>query len=272
MQQLSKIGIGVITHNRTHLFRKCISSVPEVDHLVVVNDGEPYPASVYPSRVAELIQHRRNEGVGRSKNDALRYLLNAGCSDIFLVEDDIRIVDPHICQAYVRASRRTGIRHFNFAYHGFENRLPQGTPAPPRKTITYDNGVVIGLHRNILGAFQYFTHDVLRDCGLMDPLFINMFEHVEHTYRIIQHGFHPPFWWFADLSESDRCFEDLDPNHELSTIRSERLSYRFRLRISDMYFAIKHSSYLANIKDVDEDVVDRALANIQSKFGNSGAG
>jgi hypothetical protein len=103
----------------------------------------------------------------------------------------------------------------------------------------------------------------------MDPLFRNMFEHLEHTYRIIQHGFHPPFWWFADLNDSNRYFVDLDPNHESSTIRSSKLSYRFRLRISDMYFAIKHSSFVIDVKDVGEEEVERVLADIKKKYGRN---
>ncbi len=242
--------------------------MPDAEALVIVNDGESYPSSLYPSRVNEIIQHRRNRGVGHSKNEALKWLLRAGCTEIFLIEDDIKIVNPEICREYIRASRRSGIRHFNFAYHGFENRSTDGNPVQPRKVVKYDNGVIVGLHRNILVAFQYFTNYVLLECGLMDPMFVNMFEHVEHTFRIIKHGFHPPFWWFADLSESHRFIEDLDPKHENSTIRSTRLSYRFRMKMSDVYFAMKHSTFLRNVKDVGEEGVNRALVNIEDKHGN----
>lgn len=262
-----KIGVGIITCNRIDFFRECLAGVPDTDILVVVNDGEPYPTATYPSRVTKVIQHRTNKGVGRSKNDALRWLLKAGCSDYFIVEDDIRIINPNVCQEYIRASRRSGIRHFNFAYHGFENKSSDGHLLPPRKIIDYGTDVSIALHHHILGAFQYFTDDVLRECGLMDPCFRNMIEHVEHTYRIIQHGFHPPFWWFADLFESNRFFHDLDPNHKLSTIRSRKLPYRIRMRLSELYFALKHGSTVMHIRDASEQEVDAALFVLKQKFG-----
>ena len=265
-QKKEKIGVGVITYNRFGLFRECIAGIPEVDVIVVVNDGDPYPSTVYPSRVTKVIQHRTNLGVGRSKNDAMKSLLEAGCSHIFLSEDDVKIINPNICQEYIRASKLSGIRHFNFAYHGYENKSSKGLPLPPRKIIEDEDGVSIGLHRHILGAFQYFTEDVLRQCGLMDPMYKNMFEHIDHTFRIIQHGFHPPFWWFADLLESYRFIDDLDPKHEQSTIRTPKISYKIQMRLTDMYFAMKNGSFIMKVKDVGEQEVECNLASIKQKY------
>jgi hypothetical protein len=36
----------------------------------VVNDGDPYDSSLYPSSVKEVIQHTKNKSVGVSKNEA----------------------------------------------------------------------------------------------------------------------------------------------------------------------------------------------------------
>ncbi len=91
-----RIGVGVITYNRVPLFIQCVKSIPAVDRLIVVNDGNPYEETIYPSTVTKVIQHRKNRGVGISKNDALRYLMNEGCEHIFLCEDDIRIKNEKI--------------------------------------------------------------------------------------------------------------------------------------------------------------------------------
>ena len=92
-----KIGIGFITCNAVNKFKQSILTVPEVDHLVIVNDGFPYDADVYPTR-AIVIQHDKNYSVGKSKNDALKKLYELGCEHIFLMEDDVLIKNPAIIQ------------------------------------------------------------------------------------------------------------------------------------------------------------------------------
>ena len=261
-----KVGIGVITRNRSALFRECINGVPEADVIVVVNDGDAYPATFYPTRVSKVVQHRKNVGVGRSKNDALRILLRHGCSHIFLCEDDIRIHDPDLCRRYIRASEKTGICHFNFGYHGPRNKLSDGTPHP-RKVVDYGNGVRIGLNYHLVGAFSYFRSDILRTIGLFDPLYRNMLEHIDHTYRIIREGFHPPFWWFADLADSWRSIDDLDPDLSMTTIKNSRWTTFASFRMSNFYFCLKHGSYVQNLPDVGEEQVKRSLKNIELKNG-----
>src|SRR5262245_44911890 len=100
-----KVGIGIITYNRVQFFRECIQSLPEVDVIVVVNDGDPYPYNIYPSRVAKIIQNTTNKGVGRSKNAALKFLLETGCKHIFLCEDDMKIIDSELCKRYIQAAK-----------------------------------------------------------------------------------------------------------------------------------------------------------------------
>lgn len=263
--QHEKIGIGVLTFNRPALFRECISGIPEVDITVIVNDGDAYPATLYPSRINKVIQHKRNLGVGRSKNEALRFLLNAGCSDIFLCEDDMRIVEPNLCKEYVRAANRTGILHFNFAFHGPRNKSLTGIPVS-RKIVDYGDGIRVSLNRHSVGALSYYRREVLIACGFIDPLFRNMLDHVDHTYRIIREGFHPPFWWFADLAESWRMIDDLDPDLAKSTMRYDKWSTLGSFHLSNLYFFLKYGSFVQNVPDSGEEEVDKVLRELERQI------
>src|SRR3989304_3897995 len=131
-----KIGIGVITFNRQEMFRSCINSIPKVDSIVVINDGRPYENIVYPQTGITLIQHKKNKGIAKSKNDALRYLLSQGCKHIFLCEDDIAIANPNVINDYIIASEISGIFHFNYGFHGRWNKTSNGFPNQ-RKTVNY---------------------------------------------------------------------------------------------------------------------------------------
>ena len=83
---MSKIGLGIVTCNREDFYVNCLNHVPIdiVDVLVTVNDG-----AEYNTKSDNFIQHETNKGVGISKNDALKFLLEKECTHLFLIEDDI---------------------------------------------------------------------------------------------------------------------------------------------------------------------------------------
>jgi len=116
-----KIGLGVVTCNKPERLLQSGKTIPDVDELVIVNDGKAYVDEVYPQN-AELIQHEKNMCVGVSKNDAMRYLIQAGCEHIFLMEDDVLIKNPGVFEAYIKAAEVSGIWHMNYALQGPANR------------------------------------------------------------------------------------------------------------------------------------------------------
>ncbi|NUN71130.1 MAG: glycosyltransferase subfamily GT2 protein [Bacteroidetes bacterium] len=223
-----KIGIGVITCNRLELFRRCIASIPAVDMVVVVNDGDPYAEGAYPSHVHKVIQHPKRSGVASAKNDAFRALLEAGCDHLFLCEDDIEIVSADILHDYIRAARTSGIEHFNYAFHGPMNNPDLRPDALGPLCATYPDGVAIKFYRHPIGAFSYFSRNALETAGLFDLRFRNFHDHTDHTMQIIKAGLHPPYGWFADIAESRSKLNDLDPQLHKSTSNRRKLSYTLK--------------------------------------------
>lgn len=213
-----KIGLGIVTYKRPEYFKKIFSSVPlgVVDEIVVVNDGTPYDQKID----VPLIQHETNKGVGISKNDAFRHLLNKGCDYIFLMEDDIIIKNPEVFQAYIDAYKKTGIHHFNYSQHGLMNKYPNTNTPAPRNIVEYSKDTQIALYMHCVGAFCFYTRKCLEEIGLIDEAFYNASEHLEHTFRIINANMHPPFWWFADLKNSNSYLADIPWTRESSTISS----------------------------------------------------
>lgn len=219
----NKIGIGIITCDRIGFFKKAISSIPKVDCVVVVNDGKPYNNDQYPSGV-EIIQHDYNMSVGVSKNDAIRYLMDQDCDHIFIMEDDVEIINQNVCDEYIKTARSSGIWHLNYGLHGFYNRNKEGKPIT--KYVSDINGVKVSLYHNILGAWSYYYRGIIKHCGLMDERYHNAWEHVDHTYYIIQKGLHPPFWYFADIYQSENYISDIQENFGGSKIRSNNKSWQ----------------------------------------------
>ena len=126
------------------------------------------------------------------------------------------IKDATVFDKYIEAYKASGIHHFNYGPGSPFNRkqtiqnfdlhnrhlLDQHSEPNPKLIIEYNKGVKVALYEHTVAMFSFFTCEVLEKVGYIDEDFYNAWEHVDHTYRIIKAGYHPPFWWFADIANS----------------------------------------------------------------------
>lgn len=223
MFQDYKIGIGIVTCNRSTMLKNLIKSLELSlgDEYIVVNDGDSDESWVESyDYVYELGEKR---GVGAAKNIALQHLLNKKCDYLFIIEDDMLIKDVDVFDKYIKAHLATGIHHFMFAYHGPANKggVSYGTPWP-KKTLdyskVYSEGPEITLNEHCVGAFCFYTNECLNAVGLMDENYNNAFEHVDHSYQLAKNGFSTPYWWWADIANSTDYIVEQACSSENSTI------------------------------------------------------
>jgi GT2 family glycosyltransferase len=183
---------------------------------------------------------------------------------LFLMEDDIFIKDPSVFDRYIEAARHTGIQHLNFSQHGPKNKTPNGIPDP---ATCVDYGPLrIALHRHCVGAFSYYSRTCLEAVGLMDEDFYNGGEHLEHTYRILRAGFHPPFWFFADVDRSQELLGEETWSVSQSLIAS-RADQAELIRRSDELFQAKHGRPVGRIPVAGKGELMGSLRKIQKRFG-----
>ena len=214
-----KIGVGVITCNRPDMFRKLMKSLPQnkIDELVIVNDGDEFELHEFNSTKWYLT---KNGGVGVAKNTALQHLMKTNCDYIFLIEDDMLIKSDDIFDAYIQASKSTGIQHFLFGYHGPANKNGVSGGAPvPRAIMEYPDGVKVALNQHCVGAFCMYTAKSLQDVGLFDCSFHNAFEHVHHSYLLCKKNYCVEYWWWPDLANSLDYIQEQACSEHNSSIR-----------------------------------------------------
>lgn len=262
-----KIGLALITCNREHFFKKSYKSIPsdKLDEFIIISDGTKYES--FSSISTPVIQHKKNLGVGKSKNEAFQYLLKKKCKHIFVMEDDIIIKNHNVFEAYVNACKNTGIKHFNFALHGHYNLDSTGMPIV-KKTIEYPSGIKISLYNNVLGALSYYHADVLRSVGFMDENYYNAMEHVDHTLEIIKAGFHPPFRWFADIANSNEYLQDIVGEHKESEIRKNPDEWKKNFLRACNFFEKKQGFSVLNQKQehvATLETVKKNLINLYNK-------
>lgn len=262
------VGVGIITCNRKSFFKVCLNSIPKVDFLIVINDGKPYEKEIYNSRPDILIEHQKNEGIAKSKNQIIKILYERSYDHIFLIEDDIFIKHEEVFNHYIQTAQRSGIYHLNFAFHGDGNRDTQGKPIS-RKILSSNGIETLSLNKNLLGAFSYYHKSLIEKFGLIDEKYKNGLEHVDHTYQIIKSGFNPPFWWFADAPESYKFIQDQDVDHSQSIIRKDKLLWKYRMFFNTRRFKNKNGISVSEIPDSSEESVLKDLNRIQSEYSGS---
>lgn len=266
----SKVGIGIITCNREDFYTECMNSVvkiPELDHIITINDGAPYPHVIYDleDQDHKLIVNDKNIGVGESKNKALQYLLDKGCDHIFLIEDDIIVKDPSVVKQYINYRNETGIQHFLFGYHGPANRgnISSGEPTP-KAIIDYNGDIKVALNEHCVGAFCYYSRESLLDVGLIDPEFVNAFDHVEHSYRLCNKGYCPGYWWWPDIWNSYELLDEQACSEVSSAIRP-RKDWQDNLIKGWQTFIDKHGVSPTEVPNVPVEHITKRLKYFKSK-------
>lgn len=238
--------------------------------LIAVNDGAEFVdvQRLQQEKSFDYIHNEKNVGVGKSKNKLFKHLLEAGCKHIFIVEDDIIVKRSDVFDAYIAARAATGIQHFNFGYHGPANKNGVSGGAPcPRFVVDYGS-VKIAINMHSVGAFCYYSREVLEKVGLIDESYTNAFEHVDHDYRIAKAGYCTPYWNFPDLADSMNYLDEVECSEKSSAIRP-REDWRENITKGVEHFKKKHGylpAWQGCVPDTPADEVKKIMKQIYKKY------
>lgn len=218
------IALGITTYNRPEFAEKCARSVvryllPVVDHVYMYNDGSDrkhhgaYERTYKPLRVAgaTIVDAPNNHGVAYAKNRQLEFMLeDTNAEWLFLIEDDIKVLDPKCITQYVRVAEKAGLHHLSFAHHGPANA---GGPVATKGRVEY--------YPHSIGAFTMFSRECLLGAGLFDENLHNAWEHVEHELRLMAAGYMPDCaaYRYPDVEGSAKWITEQAGSIERSSIR-----------------------------------------------------
>jgi GT2 family glycosyltransferase len=253
-----KIGVAIITYNRPEYYKKVLERIPrhKINYLVVINDGE----NAYGDhKDADFVIHNKTQlGVAKSKNKAIKELINLECEHLFLIEDDILIKNENVFEEYIKAANSTGIHHLCFEkVAGNEKSLKYIHEQP--------DGVKVGFYHNPQGAFMYVNAKLIKKLGYFDEDYTNAFEHIDFAYNLIQKKVAPPFWYFPDIYNSDEYLEEIKGSSESSTITNKE-KYQENWQKSAEYFTKKWGYFTNTIQDVGVKKLLKSLINLQINY------
>jgi hypothetical protein len=186
----------------------------------------------------------------------MKYLYDEGCDYIFIIEDDMLVKDENVFDKYIETYKKSGIHHFNYGPGSPFNRkqniafdlhnrhlLDQHSEPNPRLIIDYGNDTKVALYEHTVAMFSFFTREVLEKVGYLDEEFYNAWEHVDHTYRIIKAGYHPPFWYFADIADSDKLLTEAPGAIDNSSIANKSEQWQKNVYGGREIYKKKHGHY-----------------------------
>ena len=240
------IGLGIVTYSRPDYLKQCINTVLKnnnggAQHVVIGIDFKDEETSKTLEDIAKTyaiptIRFPQNVGVGANKNGVLKYLKSMGCTEFFVMEDDILMANPNVCKHYINEAKRLGTHHMNFALHGPMN-------VGHKHNYTFENGAKGFVYPNCVGAFSYYSSTFLEQVGLFDEKFFNAWEHVEHSFRGCLKNLTPPFWYFADHPTSHLLLQEIPGSIDHSSIRP-RLDWQANIKQGQEYWVHKHGMWL----------------------------
>ena len=284
-----KFGVGICTFNRPNFLKLCLESLPKGDYQVfVLNDGGKDVSEVispFKRDNFNYINRETNLGVAKTKNELLELLLDQGLVHIFLIEDDIILKDQNVFEKYIEASLISGIMHFNYGPGSPFNRkqdiqfdlhnrhlLKQNSPPNPKLVIEYEKGIKVALYEHTVAMFSYFRDIVIKDCGLFPTCYKNCWEHVHHTNNIIQKGYHPYFWWFSDLFESDLLLEEAPGAIDNSAIATKKEDWMKNVMDGREIYKNHFGYYPNNPPVFSQGQVIEQLKQIKNKYASKHRG
>ncbi len=245
---MSKIGLSIISYDRPDFLKRTLDSLEGslwggAHHKAIILD-EPFSEKKYGwlRQYSHLsFTYKENQGIAPTKNLALSDMIKEGCTDLFIMEDDILMRDAQTCLKYVDYARSTQVPHLNFALHGELNK-------GQRKMATWQHPnqapTTVCVYPHCVGAFSYYSRDIITRVGLIDENFKNAWDHVEHTWRICQTGLIPPFWYFMDHPDSDSLLMEQIGSLQASVIRRD-LTWNNKVEAGRNYWIAKHGAFLS---------------------------
>lgn len=301
-----KIGIGLVTCNAVEKLKQSSVTIPDLDHFVIVNDGIPYDPSVYPSNAHVIqhdknycVAKSKNDAFRYLLDNGCEHIFimedDVLIRNVHVFEEYIRASEVsgilHLNYALQGPNNRKQPIDLLFTEKNFFEKLVntlagkkilaslakeisaqerkfllENSDPAPKMTVSYKNGVRIGLYHHCVGAFSYYRREVLEKTGLMDEHFKNAWEHVEHTYKVIRAGYHPPFWWFADISNSIDYLDNISDAIANSTI-ARNPQWKNNISEGEIYFKEKTGLKPVEIPIASAREVKRILKELEHKNG-----
>ena len=112
---------------------------------------------------------------------------------------------------------------------------------------------------------SFYNRETIEKVGYIDEAYYNAWEHVDHTYCIIKAGYHPPFWWFADIANSEKYLTEAPGAIDNSSIANKSEQWQKNVYGGREVYLKKHGHYPNQPPYVSKDEVIKSIKKIKNE-------
>jgi hypothetical protein len=165
-----------------------------------------------------------------------------------------------IFDRYIKASKISGLKYFSFVSTSWESGEP--SKRLPRLTVNYSKDISISFYKNMCNEFTYHHRTCYEKVGLYDINYRDPWD-IDMAYRESRQDYSAPFWWFADITNSDDLI--LNNPNAVSRLQGERAdgSREQRIQKEWEYFIKKHGIMVNQIPDTTKDEFIQKIKKIK---------
>lgn len=224
---MTKIGVGVTsTPSRAlhlELFLQQLDLCTRLDENVVLHVSA------------------NNSGIANGKNDCLRTLMAAGCTDLFLFDDDCFPIAEGWAEVFIKYRKYNGhlmyLRSTPTIYSVYSRQVDLPGLFSEHTIVEYSN---------CSGCMMYLTREVVEKVGAFDEQFgFYGFEHADYSNRVHMAGL-TPYGKYACPADAGKYIHSLDldgvPDWALQVIGEHKPSMPFEFVQKGLEISAKHYS------------------------------
>jgi GT2 family glycosyltransferase len=223
------IGVAITTHNRRDVAVETVakwkSMLPNGAVIIVVDDAstEPYPNADYRFNV--------NVGIAKAKNKCIELLIDKGCNELFLSDDDCYPTSPNWWKDYVQSNHPLLSYTFSFVGKNIQNGNRLVKKDWQHKWYSNPCGCMVYINKSVVDKIG--GYDI--DYALYGD------EHLDYAIRAKNAGLIP----YAYIDVSEPLFYCLDQEGKYKTSRLDvaAQSYLSHRRLSQQKFSSAYLSY-----------------------------
>jgi len=196
--------IGIIVKDRLDCLKVLLKSLqPNIENVRIVDASDkPLYDQVkeYLPGVRKYIHNSlpNFKSVNHNKNILIHDFLMSGEDYLFLIEDDVQIINNDCFKEYIRISEKYKLVHLNAI-------LKQDH----KNYIKYTLASEVDICNILYGYFSFYSRECVETAGLYSTELSNQcWEHIEYTARIHQKfDFKPEFFHFPDIKDSFKMIQ-----------------------------------------------------------------
>ena len=254
---MQNIGIILYTQgNNEKNLSKSLSSLLELsDKVLVVCDGELPRLEIIKD--FKTVEFKKVNYYAGCVNHGIRHFLNTDVEHIFVVNDNVMILDKKVFKDFINVNEQTNL----------DLMVSNGMKDKNRLYIDLKDGYQLDLVSEFDGYVIYLNTNTVKKVGFFDERYKTTFELLDYYKRSADTGVTTPFGWFATISNvKDNIFnQENKPNTKHKVYTSDNIEDRI---ISGMkLFKLKYKAMVNDLTNIfsKSDVVKKLKLLVSRK-------